>query len=53
MTCSTMKFSCSLGYCQVFAVALQRRPLFPGSLQPVTVNDPKLIDEILDLKRSG
>ncbi|KAL3145396.1 hypothetical protein ABBQ38_001644 [Trebouxia sp. C0009 RCD-2024] len=38
---------------EVFAVALQRRPLFPGSLQPVTVNDPKLIDEILDLKRSG
>jgi len=38
---------------QVFAVALQRRPLFPGSLQPVTVHDPKLIDEILELKRSG
>lgn len=38
---------------EVFAVALQRRPLFPGSLQPVTVHDPKLIDEILDLKRSG
>lgn len=38
---------------EVFAVALQRRPLFPGSLQPVLVQDPKLIDEILDLKRSG
>ena len=44
---------CSYAHVQVFAVALQRRPLFPGSLQPVLVQDPKLIDEILDLKRSG
>ena len=50
---SSPKTDCSFCYCQVFAVALQRRPLFPASLQPVTVNDPKLIDEILDLKRSG
>ena len=50
---SNRDFRCNLPHVQVFAVALQRRPLFPGSLQPVLVQDPKLIDEILDLKRSG
>ena len=38
---------------QVLAVPLPRRPLFPGVLTPVTVDNPRLIEKLLDLKRDG
>ena len=44
----------SLGCCgvQVLAVPLPRRPLFPGNIMPVSVQDPRLVRELLELKRS-
>jgi ATP-dependent Lon protease len=38
---------------QVLAVPLPRRPLFPGVLTPVTVDNPRLVERLLDLKRDG
>ena len=38
---------------QVFAVPLTRKPLFPGTLMPVQVQDQRLINEIIELKRDG
>jgi ATP-dependent Lon protease len=37
---------------QVLAVPLPRRPLFPGNIMPVSVQNPQLIKELLELKRS-
>ena len=37
---------------QVLAVPLPRRPLFPGNIMPVSVQDPRLVRELLELKRS-
>ena len=37
---------------QVLAVPLPRRPLFPGNIMPVSVQDPRLVKELLELKRS-
>ena len=37
---------------QVLAVPLPRRPLFPGNIMPVAVQDPRLVRELLELKRS-
>ena len=38
---------------EVLAVALPRRPLFPGGLMPVTVSNEKLIQELIQLKKGG
>lgn len=38
---------------QVLAVALPRRPLFPGGLMPVSVQNEKLIQELIQLKKGG
>ena len=38
---------------QVFAVAMPRRPLFPGTTFPVSFRDAKLIEEIEQIQRSG
>ena len=38
---------------QVFAVPLNRKPLFPGTLMPVQVQDQQLINEIIEQKRDG
>lgn len=38
---------------QVFAVPLPRRPLLPGGIMPVTVQNNKLIKELVDLRRQG
>ena len=38
---------------QVFAVAMPRRPLFPGTTFPVSIRDAKLIEEIEQIQRSG
>ena len=40
------------GAMQVLAVPLPRRPLFPGNIMPVSVQDPRLVRELLELKRS-
>jgi hypothetical protein len=37
----------------VLAVPLPRRPLFPGGIMPVTVQNPRLIKELMDIKRQG
>lgn len=37
----------------MLAVALPRRPLFPGGLMPVTVTSEKLIEELIQLKKGG
>ncbi|CAK0771468.1 hypothetical protein CVIRNUC_003863 [Coccomyxa viridis] len=38
---------------EVLAVPLPRRPLFPGNIMPVAVQDPRLVRELLELKRSS
>lgn len=38
---------------EVLAVALPRRPLFPGGLMPVSVQNDKLIQELIQLKKGG
>ena len=38
---------------QVLAVPLQRRPLFPGAIMPVTVQSNTLIKELVELRRQG
>ena len=38
---------------EVLAVALPKKPLFPGGLMPVTVHDEKLIEELIKLKKGG
>ncbi|CAL5228054.1 g11119 [Coccomyxa viridis] len=38
---------------EVLAVPLPRRPLFPGNIMPVSVQDPRLVRELLELKRSS
>ena len=40
-------------YREVLAVSLARRPLFPGVLSPVTVDDPALVARLLELKAGG
>ena len=37
----------------VLAIPLSRRPLFPGVLMPVTVDDPALVARLAALKREG
>ena len=37
----------------VLAIPLTRRPLFPGVLLPVTVDDPALVSRLASLKREG
>jgi Lon-like ATP-dependent protease len=37
----------------VLAIPLTRRPLFPGVLMPVTVDDPALVSRLAALKREG
>lgn len=34
-------------------MALPRRPLFPGGLMPVSVQNDKLIQELIQLKKGG
>ncbi|CAL8462062.1 g1593 [Coccomyxa elongata] len=38
---------------EVLAIPLPRRPLFPGNIMPVSVQNPKLVKELLELKRSS
>lgn len=45
--------SAEMRYREVLAVSLPRRPLFPGGLMPVSVQDKKLIDELTRLKKGG
>jgi hypothetical protein len=40
-------------YREVLAVPLPRRPLFPGGIMPVTIQNNKLIKELVELKRQG
>ncbi|EIE24366.1 ATP-dependent protease La [Coccomyxa subellipsoidea C-169] len=37
----------------VLAIPLPRRPLFPGNIMPVSVQNPKLVKELLELKRTS
>lgn len=48
-----MSNSAEMRYREVLAVSLPRRPLFPGGLMPVSVQDKKLIDELTRLKKGG
>lgn len=41
----------SLHVMQVFAVSLNRKPLFPGTMMPVQIHDQQLINEVVELKR--
>lgn len=38
---------------QVFAVPVNRRPLFPGSIFPVQVKNRKLVQELMQFRRDG
>ncbi|KAK9814015.1 hypothetical protein WJX73_009263 [Symbiochloris irregularis] len=38
---------------EVLAVPLTRRPLFPGSIMPVPLSDPKMLEELKDMRRKG
>ena len=40
-------------WAQVLAVALQRRPIFPGGLMPVNIVGEKLVQELMQLKKAG
>jgi len=36
---------------QVLAIPLPRRPLFPGNIMPVSIQNPKLVKELMELKK--
>ncbi|KAK9906845.1 hypothetical protein WJX75_009027 [Coccomyxa subellipsoidea] len=38
---------------EVLAIPLPRRPLFPGNIMPVSVQNPKLVKELMELKRTS
>ena len=38
---------------QVLMVALQRRPLFPGAITPVTVTDPAILKALEEMEKFG
>ena len=38
--------------CRCLLYRCPRRPLFPGNIMPVSVQDPRLVRELLELKRS-
>lgn len=37
----------------VLVIELNRRPLMPGTAMPVVVNNPKLVEELTELKKAG
>lgn len=50
---SLVPASPEIRYREVLAVPLPRRPLFPGGIMPVTVQNNKLIKELIEIKRQG
>lgn len=48
-----MSASAESRYREVLAVTLQRRPIFPGGLMPVSISDERLVRELLQLKKAG
>ena len=37
----------------VLVIELNRRPLMPGTAMPVVVNNPKLVEDLTELKKAG